>query len=94
MLALLLFKAYTMLAQFEIYSRLHTKGEPDGWDVIYVVLACFTSSLLYFSCFHVAAGGSYMKTFLGENQKRALMVFLPLQVLLRTCFLGHLRMFP
>lgn len=87
MMALLLFKAYTMLAQFQMHFRQLTTGESGGWDVTYYIFAFLTCSLLYLTFFHVAAGGSHMKPVIGLHQKRALMVFLPLQVLFHTSFL-------
>lgn len=84
-LALGVLKTAALLAEAAMYthrSPLDPQGGKHAADVAYYALTFLRSSCLYLVLFHVGSGWSHMNPLLGSAQQKALMLFLPLQVLL------------
>lgn len=80
MLALGTFKVLTLLAQFGMYHYIRVTGEPDGWNVAYYIFTFFRSVFLFTVIILISTGWSYMTPFLGDKERRVLVIVLPLQV--------------
>lgn len=80
MLALGIFKALTLFSQAFMYHYIERTGHADGWNIAYYIFT-FCRGILFFTVVVlVGTGWSYMKPFLGDKEKRILMVVVPLQV--------------
>eukprot|EP00195_Chlamydomonas_chlamydogama_P007284 CAMPEP_0202900684 /NCGR_PEP_ID=MMETSP1392-20130828/11979_1 /ASSEMBLY_ACC=CAM_ASM_000868 /TAXON_ID=225041 /ORGANISM="Chlamydomonas chlamydogama, Strain SAG 11-48b" /LENGTH=407 /DNA_ID=CAMNT_0049587125 /DNA_START=187 /DNA_END=1407 /DNA_ORIENTATION=+ len=74
------FKALTVLSQALMYHYIETTGHADGWNIAYYIFT-FCRGILFFTVVVlVGTGWSYMKPFLGDKEKRILMIVVPLQV--------------
>jgi G protein-coupled receptor 107 len=81
MIVLGVFKVLTLLAQCGMYHYIRITGHPDGWNVAFYIFTLFRSIFLFSVIILIGTGWSYMTPFLGENERRILMVVIPLQVL-------------
>jgi G protein-coupled receptor 107 len=88
MIGLGVFKVLTLLAQMGMYHYIRITGQPDGWNVAYYIFTFFRSVLLFTVIILISTGWSYMTPFLGDKERRVLLVVLPLQVrlVLALCF--------
>lgn len=80
MLSLVAFKAFTVLSQALMYYYIERTGHSDGWNIAYYIFTFFRGLLFFTVLVLVGTGWSYMKPFLGDKEKRILMVVIPLQV--------------
>lgn len=87
MIALGCFKVLTLLAQSGMYHYIRVTGEPDGWNVAYYIFTFFRSVFLFTVIILIGTGWSYMTPFLGDKERRILLVVLPLQVLVPELFI-------
>jgi hypothetical protein len=58
-------------------------GSADGWNIAFYIFTFFRGVLFFTVVVLIGTGWSYMKPFLGDREKRILMVVIPLQV--RAC---------
>lgn len=80
MAVLALFKVITLLTQAGLYHFTQISGSPDGWNVAYYIFT-FLRGIMFFSVVVlIGTGWSYMKPFLGSNERKILMIVIPLQV--------------
>lgn len=63
----------------EFHSSL--TGTPHGWDVLFYIFQFFRVVLLFTVIILIGTGWSFLKPFLQENEKKLLMIVIPLQVL-------------
>lgn len=80
MIILGVFKVLTLMAQCGMYHYIRITGHPDGWNVAYYIFTFFRSIFLFSIIILIGTGWSYMTPFLGDNEKRVLMIVLPFQV--------------
>jgi hypothetical protein len=80
MFALIFFKAWTTLSQALMYHYIETTGSADGWNIAYYVFTFFRGILFFTVVVLIGTGWSYMKAFLGDKEKRIIMIVIPLQV--------------
>ena len=81
MLTLIVFKALTLLSQYGMNHYIQKTGDPEGWNIAYYIFT-FLRGLMFFTVIILLGTGySYFKPFLSDNEKRLLMVVIPLQVL-------------
>lgn len=81
MAVLALFKVLTLLSQAGMYHYISVTGSPDGWNIAYYVFTFFRGIFFFVVVILIGTGWSYMTPFLGENEKRVLMIVVPLQVI-------------
>lgn len=74
------FKALTLLALCGMYHYIRVTGAPDGWNDVYYVFTFFRALLLFTVIVLIGTGWSYMTPHLSTNEKRVLMIVIPLQV--------------
>jgi len=74
------FKSLTVLSQAIMTHHISLTGHADGWNVAYYVFTFFRGVLFFTVIVLIGTGWSYMKPFLGDREKRILMVVIPLQV--------------
>jgi hypothetical protein len=74
------FKVLTLLAQCGMYHYVSITGEPDGWNIAYYIFTLFRGVFLFSVIVLIGTGWSYMTPFLGEDNRKVLMVVIPLQV--------------
>jgi hypothetical protein len=74
------FKALTVLSQALTAHYIERTGYADGWNVAYYIFTFFRGILFFTVVVLIGTGWSYMKPFLGDREKRILMVVIPLQV--------------
>ncbi|KAI8470208.1 MAG: G protein-coupled seven transmembrane receptor [Monoraphidium minutum] len=77
---LLMFKTLTLLAQALMVLHIERNGEAQGWNVVYYVFTTARGLLFFTVAVLIGAGWSYMKPFMDDNTRTALMVVVPLQV--------------
>lgn len=80
MTALGVFKVLTLLAQCGMYHYIRVTGSPDGWNVAFYIFTLFRGVFLFAVIILIGTGWSYMTPFLSDNNKKVLMVVVPLQV--------------
>ena len=61
-------------------EHLEATGHADGWNIAYYIFTFFRGILFFTVIVLIGTGWSYMKPFLGDREKRILMVVIPLQV--------------
>ena len=81
MLVLVIFKSLTLLSQYGMNHYIQKTGDPEGWNIAFYVFS-FLRGLMFFTVIILLGTGySYFKPFLSDNEKKLLMVVIPLQVL-------------
>ncbi|MEW5299527.1 MAG: hypothetical protein WDW36_002536 [Sanguina aurantia] len=80
MLALVGAKALTVLSQALMCHYIEFTGHADGWNIAYYFFTFVRGMLFFTVVVLVGTGWSYMKPFLGDREKRILLVVVPLQV--------------
>lgn len=80
MILLVFFKALTLLSQFGMFHLIRTTGHPDGWNIAFYIFTFMRGVLFFTVVILIGTGWSYMKPLLGDNEKRILLVVIPLQV--------------
>uniref|UniRef100_J3LZG2 Uncharacterized protein n=1 Tax=Oryza brachyantha TaxID=4533 RepID=J3LZG2_ORYBR len=78
--ALLLFKALKLACAAEDSWYVERTGTPHGWDVAFYVFGFFKGVLLFTVIVLTGPGGSFLKPYLQEREKKVLMIIIPLQV--------------
>lgn len=81
MLVLIVFRALTYLAEAGMYHYLRVTGDPSGWNIAYYVFSFFRGVMFFTVVVLIGTGWSYIKPFIGEKEKRILVIVIPLQVL-------------
>lgn len=79
MTALGVFKVLTLLAQCAMYHYIRVTGSPDGWNVAFYIFTLFRGVFLFAVIILIGTGWSYMTPFLSDNNKKVLMIVIPLQ---------------
>lgn len=74
------FKVLTLLAQCGMYHYVSMTGEPDGWNIAYYIFTFFRGVFLFSVIILIGTGWSYMTPFLGDDNRKVLMMVIPLQV--------------
>ncbi|GFH12190.1 uncharacterized protein HaLaN_07828 [Haematococcus lacustris] len=77
---LCLFKALTVMSQAGMFHYVERTGHADGWNIAYYIFTFCRGVLFFTVVVLIGTGWSYMKPFLGDKEKRILMVVIPLQV--------------
>jgi G protein-coupled receptor 107 len=85
MTALGVFKVLTLLAQCGMYHYIRITGAPDGWNIAFYIFSLFRGIFFFMVIILIGAGWSYMTPYLGENNKKILMLVIPLQVRWPAC---------
>eukprot|EP01025_Chloroclados_australasicus_P014983 TRINITY_DN170_c1_g1_i2.p1 TRINITY_DN170_c1_g1~~TRINITY_DN170_c1_g1_i2.p1 ORF type:complete len:525 (-),score=39.23 TRINITY_DN170_c1_g1_i2:714-2288(-) len=80
MTVLVVFKALTLLCQWGMYHYMSLTGHPEGWNIAFYVFTFFRGVFFFTVIVLVGTGWSYLKPFLGDNERRILMVVIPLQI--------------
>ncbi len=80
MLGLGVFKALTLFSQALMMHYIERTGKADGWNIAYYVFTFFRGVLFFTVVVLIGTGWSYMKPFLGDKEKRIIMIVVPLQV--------------
>jgi hypothetical protein len=80
MTALGVFKVLTLLAQCGMYHYIRITGAPDGWNIAFYIFSLFRGVFLFVVIALIGTGWSYMTPHLGDNNKKVLMLIIPLQV--------------
>jgi G protein-coupled receptor 107 len=80
MLTLGVFKALTLLCEAAKYHYVAATGSPDGWNIAYYIFTSFRGLMFFTVVVLIGTGWSYMKPFLGDRERKILMVVIPLQV--------------
>jgi len=81
MLALVTFKALSVLAQAGRYHLTRISGSSAGWTVAFYIFTACRSMLLFVVIALIGMGWSFLKPFLHQREKNLLMAVIPLQVL-------------
>jgi G protein-coupled receptor 107 len=81
MTILIVARAASSLVQAIMYASIASSGRPSGWNVLFYILTFFKGSLFFVGILLIGTGWSMLKPYLSDNEKRVLMVVLPLQVL-------------
>ena len=80
MTALGTFKVLTLLCECLMYHYIRVTGSPDGWNIVYYMFTMLRGVLLFTVIILIGTGWSYMTPFLGDNNRKILMLVIPLQV--------------
>ncbi|KAG1654192.1 hypothetical protein FOA52_004567 [Chlamydomonas sp. UWO 241] len=75
-----LFKGLTLMSQAIMVHFIERTGSADGWNIAFYIFTFFRGVLFFTVVVLIGTGWSYMKPFLGDREKRILMVVIPLQV--------------
>ncbi|XP_047075221.1 protein CANDIDATE G-PROTEIN COUPLED RECEPTOR 7 [Lolium rigidum] len=80
MLAVLVLKAFNLLAEAEDKSYIERTGTAHGWDVLFYIFSFFKGISLFTLIVLIGTGWSFLKPYLADREKKVLMVVIPLQV--------------
>jgi G protein-coupled receptor 107 len=80
MTALGAFKVLTLLTECLMFHYVRVTGEPDGWNIAYYIFTLLRGVFLFTVIVLIGTGWSYMTPFLGDNNRKILMLVIPLQV--------------
>lgn len=81
MLVLVIFRALTYLAEAGMYHYLRVTGDPSGWNIAYYVFSFLRGVMFFTVVVLIGTGWSYIKPFIGEKEKKILVIVIPLQIL-------------
>ena len=80
MFVLIVFRALTYLAEAGMYHYLRVTGDPSGWNIAFYIFTFFRGIMFFTVVVLIGTGWSYIKPFIGEKEKKILVVVIPLQV--------------
>jgi hypothetical protein len=80
MLALVFFKTLTVICEGAMFHMIEIYGSPDGWNIAFYIFNFFRGMLFFTVVVLVGMGWSYMKPFIGDKEKRIILILVPLQV--------------
>lgn len=80
MFALVVIKTLSLFTQAMRYRTLKVTGDAQDWLLPYFVFRGLSYAGMFVTVVLIASGWSFLKPFLGERDKRVLMIVLPLQV--------------
>lgn len=80
MMGLVFFKSLTVLCEGAMFHMIEVDGSPDGWNIAFYIFNFFRGMLFFTVVVLVGMGWSYMKPFIGDKEKRILLILVPLQV--------------
>ncbi|EFJ09180.1 hypothetical protein SELMODRAFT_428278 [Selaginella moellendorffii] len=81
MLVLVVLKAVNLLAEAVDLEFTKKTGTPHGWDVVFYLFSFLRGVMVFTVIILIGTGWSILKPFLQENEKKVLMIVIPLQVL-------------
>lgn len=80
MFVLVLLRALTLFTEAGMYHYDQISGNPDGWNIAFYVFT-FVRGIMFFTVVVlIGTGWSYLRPFIGEQEKKVLVVVIPLQV--------------
>nr|XP_043611939.1 protein CANDIDATE G-PROTEIN COUPLED RECEPTOR 7-like [Erigeron canadensis] len=77
---LLVMKSLNLICAAEDKHYVKVTGTPHGWDVLFYMFQFLRVVLLFTVIILIGTGWSFLKSFLQENEKKVLMIVIPLQV--------------
>lgn len=80
MFLLIALRALTLFTQFGMYHFDAVTGDPDGWNIAYYIFTFFRGVMFFTVVVLIGTGWSYLRPFIGEQEKKILVVVIPLQV--------------
>ncbi|CAD7702408.1 unnamed protein product [Ostreobium quekettii] len=80
MMVLIVFRALTYLAEAGMQHYLRVTGDPSGWNIAFYIFTFFRGIMFFTVLVLIGTGWSYVKPFVGEKEKKILVVVIPLQV--------------
>ncbi|CAD7705204.1 unnamed protein product [Ostreobium quekettii] len=80
MMVLIVFRALTYLAEAGMQHYIRATGDPSGWNIAYYIFTFFRGIMFFTVLVLIGTGWSYVKPFVGEKEKKILVVVIPLQV--------------
>lgn len=80
MLVLVVFRALTYLAEAGMYHDLRVNGDPLGWNIAFYVFTFFRGIMFFTVVVLIGTGWSYIRPFIGDKEKKILVIVIPLQV--------------
>jgi len=80
MFALVVLRSVVYFTQAGMYHEDRVTGSPEGWNVAYYVFTFFRGVMFFVVIVLIGTGWSYLRPFIGENEKKILVVVIPLQV--------------
>ncbi|KAL1807287.1 hypothetical protein ACET3Z_030355 [Daucus carota] len=88
LMTLLLFMKFLNLI-FEAEDKYHVKttGNPRGWEALFFIFRTLRALLLFTVIVLIGTGWSFLKPFLQDNEKRLLMLGIPLQALVNIAYI-------
>ena len=64
-----------------MYHDDRVTGSPEGWNVAYYVFTFLRGVMFFVVIVLIGTGWSYLRPFIGENEKKILVIVIPLQVM-------------
>ncbi|GMH39727.1 hypothetical protein BSKO_07625 [Bryopsis sp. KO-2023] len=80
MFVLILLRALTLFTQAGMFHYDRVSGNPEGWNIAYYVFTFFRGIMFFTLVVLIGTGWSYLRPFIGEKEKKILVVVIPLQV--------------
>lgn len=80
MFGLLVLRSVVYFTQAGMYHDDRLTGNPDGWNVAYYVFTFLRGVMFFVVIVLIGTGWSYLRPYIGENEKKILVVVIPLQV--------------
>lgn len=80
MFVLILLRALTLFTQAGMYHYDRVSGNPEGWNVAYYIFTFFRGIMFFTLIVLIGTGWSYLKPFIGDKEKKILVVVIPLQI--------------
>lgn len=86
MFVMVCLRALTLFTEAGMYHFDRIGGNPDGWNVAYYVFTFFRGIMFFTVIVLIGTGWSYLRPIIGDQEKKILVVVIPLQVIIFLLF--------
>ena len=80
MFGLVVLRSVVYFTMAGMYHDDRVTGSPEGWNVAYYVFTFLRGVMFFVVIVLIGTGWSYLRPYIGENEKKVLVVVIPLQV--------------
>lgn len=89
MLALVLFKALSLMFHALDYRFLDLEGKSDAWTIIFYIVHLLKGAVLIVTLTLIGTGWAFIKYVLSEKEKRLFIIVIPIQILVNIAYIIH-----
>jgi len=79
MFGLVVIRSVVYFIQAGMCNEDRLTGSPEGWNIAYYIFTFLRGVMFYVVIILIGTGWSYLRPYIGDNEKKVLVVVIPLQ---------------